>query len=122
MKEAIEGWNPQKVSSFCSQKGIEWIFNPQTTSHMGGVRKSGMFRSVRKILRAMLKEQVVSDEVLSTVMAEVVSTLNSRPLSRNSDSPQDEQPITSNHLLHLRSESASIRITAASVPGGKHNI
>ena len=122
MKEAIEGWNPQKVNSFCSQKGIEWIFNPPTTSHMGGVRKSGMFRSVRKILRAMLKEQIVSDEVLSTVMAEVVSTFNSRPLSRNSDSPQDEQPITSNHLLHMRSESASISITAASVPGGKHNI
>ena len=45
----------------------------------------------------------MSDEVLSTVMAEVVNILNSRPLSRNSDSPQDEQPITPNHLLHLRS-------------------
>ena len=102
LKEAIEGWNQQKVNSFCNQKGIEWIFNPPTASHMGGVWER-MIRSVRQILRAMLKEQIVSDEVLSTVMAEVVNILNSRPLSRNSDSPQDEQPITPNHLLHLRS-------------------
>ena len=64
----------------------------------------------------------MSDEVLSTVMAEVVNTLNSRPLSRNSDSSQDEQAITPNHLLHLRSCPSLPRITAASVPGGKHNI
>ena len=102
LKEAIEGWNQQKVNSFCNQKGIEWIFNPPTASHMGGVWER-MIRSVRQILRAMLKEQIVSDEVLSNVMAEVVNILNSRPLSRNSDSPQDEQPITPNHLLHLSS-------------------
>ena len=51
----------------------------------------------------MLKEQIVSDEVLSTGMAEVVNTLNSRPLSRNSDRPHDEQAITPNHLLHMSS-------------------
>ena len=50
----------------------------------------------------MLREQVVSNEVLSTVLAEVTNILNSRPLSRNSDSLLDEQPLTPNHLLHLR--------------------
>ena len=53
-------------------------------------------------MKAILKEQLVSDEVLSTVMAEAVSILNSRPLTRNSDSLLDEQPLTPNHLLHLR--------------------
>ena len=36
----------------------------------------------------------MSDEVLSTVMAKVVNVLNSRPFTRNSDSPQDDQPLT----------------------------
>ena len=61
-----------------------------------------MIRSVRQILRAMLKEQLVSDEVLLTVLAEVTNILNSRPLSRNSDSSLDKQPLTPNHLLRLR--------------------
>ena len=80
---------------------IAWIFNPPAASHMGGIWER-MICSVRQILRAMLREQVVSDEVLSTVLAEVTKILNSRPLSRNSDSPLDEQPLTPNHLLHLR--------------------
>ena len=61
-----------------------------------------MIRSVQQILKAILKEQLVSDEVLSTVMAEAVNILNSRPLTYNSDSPLDDQPLTPNHLLHLR--------------------
>ena len=80
---------------------IEWVFNLPAASHMGGIWER-MIHSVHQILRAMLKEQLVSDEVLSTVMAEVVNILNSRPLSRNSDSPLDEHPLTPNHLLHLR--------------------
>ena len=61
-----------------------------------------MIRSVRKILRALLKEQVVCDEVLSTVLTEATNILNSRPLRRNSDHPMDEEPLTANHLLQLR--------------------
>ena len=100
MKEAIEEWNQHKISNFCREKKIEWIFNPPSASHMGGAWER-MIRSVRQILKAILKEQLVSDEVLSTVMAEAVSILNSRPLTRNSDSALDEQPLTPNHLLHL---------------------
>ena len=60
-----------------------------------------MIHSVQQILKAILKEQLVSDEVLLTVMAEVVNILNSGPLTYNSDSSLDEQPLTPNHLLHL---------------------
>ena len=101
LKEAIEEWNQHKINNFCRQKKIEWIFNPPSASHMGGAWER-MIRSVRQILKAILKEQLVSDEVLSTVMAEAVNILNSRPLTRNSDSALDEQPLTPNHLLHLR--------------------
>ncbi|XP_068704306.1 uncharacterized protein [Montipora foliosa] len=47
---------------------------------MGGVWER-MIRSVRKILRALLGEQLVSDESLRTMMTEVQSILNSRPLT-----------------------------------------
>ena len=66
---------------------------------MGGAWEQ-MTRSRRQILKAILKEQLVSDEVLSTVMAKAMNILNSRPLTQNSDSTLDEQPLTPNHLLH----------------------
>jgi hypothetical protein len=68
---------------------------------MGGAWER-LIRSVRQILRALLKEQIVGDEVLLTVVAEATIILNSRPLTRNSDDPRDEIPLTPNHLLHLR--------------------
>lgn len=58
-------------------------------------------QTAKQVLRALLKEQVVTDEVLSTVMAEVVTIVDSRTLTRNSDSVLDDKPISPNHLLHL---------------------
>ena len=61
-----------------------------------------MIRSVRKILRCQLKEQVVTDEVLVTLMAEVEGILNARPLTPPSFYPDVDKPLTPNHLLLLR--------------------
>ena len=98
LKANIKGWNHQKIGRFYAQKGIEWIFNPPGGSHMGGAWE----RSARQILRALLKEQIVCDEVLSAVMAEATNILNSRPLTRNNNDSSDEEPLTPNHLLQLR--------------------
>ena len=61
-----------------------------------------MVQTTKRVLKSLLKEQIVTDEVLATVMAEAVNIVNSRPLTRNSDSDLDDQPLTLNHLLHLR--------------------
>lgn len=94
LKAFVDEWNQQRIDRFCAQRGIKWIVNPPGASHMEG--------AVRQILNVLLKEQVVNDEVLSTVMTEATNILNSRPLTRNSDDPTDEEPLTPNHLLQLR--------------------
>ena len=101
LKETIEEWNQHRIDGFCAQRGIQWIFNPPGASHMGGTWER-MIRSVRQILKVLLKEQVVCDEVLHTVLTEATNILNSRPLTRNSDDPKDEEPLSPNHLLQLR--------------------
>ena len=65
---------------------------------MGGVWQR-IIRSVRKVL----SEQLVSGEILRTLMAEVESILNGRPLTRNSDDPADMEPLTPNYLLLMQS-------------------
>ena len=48
---------------------------------------------MKRVLTALLKEQLVTDEALSTVVADVVGVVNSRPLTRNSDSVMDDEPL-----------------------------
>jgi len=68
---------------------------------MGGMWER-MIQTAKRVLKALLKEHVVTDEVLSAVMAEIVNIVNSRPLTCNSNSVSDDEPISPNHLLHLR--------------------
>ena len=75
LKACVDEWNQQRIDRFCAQRGIKWIFNSPGASHMGGAWER-MIRSVRQILKALLKEQVVNDEVLSTVMTEATNILN----------------------------------------------
>ena len=68
---------------------------------MGGVWER-VIRSIRKILTALLGQQLVNEEMLGTLMAEVQGILNSRPLTPVSSDPKDLEPLTPNHLLLLR--------------------
>ena len=80
MQGIMSDIDEHKVNKFCLQRDIKWLFNPPVASHMGGVWER-MIRSIRRILKATLKEQLVNDEVLSTVMAEAVYIINSNTQS-----------------------------------------
>ena len=36
LRTALQSFNDDKTHHYCSQKGIEWSFNPPLASHMGG--------------------------------------------------------------------------------------
>lgn len=102
MREALEKWNAQKIEEFLKQREIVWKFNPPAASSMGGVWER-IIRSIRYVLKSLLREQVTTDEVLTTLMTQVESILNSRPLTTCSDDPDDDVPLTPNHILLMRS-------------------
>jgi hypothetical protein len=47
----------------------------------------------------VLGNTTVNEEVLRTVLAEVMAILNARPLTHLSVDPEDESPLTPNHFL-----------------------
>ena len=61
-----------------------------------------MIRSIRRILGGLLGNQTLNDENCLTLMAEVESILNSRPLVPISFTDLEQEPLTPNHLLLLR--------------------
>ena len=73
---------PEKLSTY----EIDWRFNPPAASHMGGVWER-MVRSVKTCLQAVVGRQLLTDDVLLTVFAEVEHMVNSRPLTYVSSDP-----------------------------------
>ena len=82
------------------QRNIKWLFNPPSGSHFGGVWEQ-CIRTVRKILVALMKEQPLNDEGLTTLMCEVESIVNGRPIMKSFDDPSDSEALMPNHLLLL---------------------
>ena len=101
IKAALEKWNPDRIDNCLRERGIKWNFNPPHSSHAGGVWER-MIRSIRKILRALLGSQLVDDETLLTLMAEVEKILNDRPLTPPTSDSNDPEPLTPCKLLLLR--------------------
>jgi hypothetical protein len=61
-----------------------------------------MIKSAKLAMRIVLKERVVTQEVLSTVMTGVEALLNARPLTPVSSDPTEVDALTPNHFLHGR--------------------
>ena len=83
---------------------IEFVFNPPSASHFGGVfeRQIGF---IRKVLSGILLEQgsVLTEEGLITLLYEVAAILNCRPLSHINLSDSSCEPLSPNHLLTQKS-------------------
>ncbi len=98
LRLAVNEWNQSQIHEFLLQRNVDWKFNPPTGSHHGGVLER-CIRTVRQVMKALVREQTLDEESLHTLMCEVESIVNGRPITKLSDDPQDLEPLTPNHLL-----------------------
>lgn len=103
LKTALKDLDQSQIERKMQQNGITWIFNSPSASHQGGIWER-QIRSVRKILSALLKEQSLTDDSLYTLLCEVESIINGRPITMLSDNPHDLEPLTPNHLLLMKTQ------------------
>ncbi|XP_049329531.1 uncharacterized protein LOC125794101 [Astyanax mexicanus] len=101
LRDALKRWNMDQIERSLIQKGVKWTFNPPAGAHHGGIWER-IIRMVKRILSSITNQQSLDDEGLVTVMCEVESILNSRPLTTVSNDPNDLEPLTPNHLLQLK--------------------
>ncbi|XP_077976208.1 uncharacterized protein LOC144432057 [Styela clava] len=101
-ENSLKMWNDSQVHGYLRQKGITWHKSPPTGSNHGGAWER-MIRSIRRIFNAVTQGQTMTDEVFRTALIECESCLNSRPIIPVTFDPRDEEPLTPNHLLLLRS-------------------
>ena len=98
LRKCLLELNQTRVADAMSQQEIDWRFNPPASPHFGGVWER-VVRSAKRALEAIIGRDVITDEMLLTVMAEVEGLLNSRPLTHVSTDPNDLQALTPNHFL-----------------------
>ncbi|KAK3734280.1 hypothetical protein QZH41_015132, partial [Actinostola sp. cb2023] len=99
--ESIKKMDHDKLGRELIKRGCNWVFHPPGASHMSGVWER-LVRTVKRSLKAILGNSPMNDEVLSTVFTEAERIANSRPLTRNPLSPNDDDPLTPNHFLNIR--------------------
>lgn len=105
MKQALSEMDYSSIKQKLLQEKCEWIdfkFNTPASSHMGGSWER-MIRTIRSILNGILgsNRPNLNNDELNTLMCEVESVLNSRPLTAI-DQSNTLEPLTPNHLLTLK--------------------
>lgn len=93
------------VTSYLAQDSIEWSFIPPYSPNFGGLWESGV-RLTKFHLKRVLGNTILNFEEFSTLLAQIESILNSRPLSPLSSDPTDLNPLTPAHFLLGRASSA----------------
>ena len=111
LRQGLQEWNQERIEGELSERGDRWLFNAPTASHMGGAWER-QIRSVRRILSGLTREQVLTSEMLTTLLVTAEGIMNNRPLTPASSDPSDLESLTPNHLLIHR---------PASAPPGLHN-
>ena len=69
LRKTLKNWNREQIHDFLLQRRIDWSFNAPGASHFGSVWER-LIRSIRKILKGLCNEQVLTDESLNTLLCE----------------------------------------------------
>ena len=98
LKAAIKQLDQTNISTVMSKYKIDWQFNPPASPWMGGAWES-LIKSIKRALKAIVRDRLFTDEALHTFLCEVESILNHRPLTAVSDDIDDFESLTPYHFL-----------------------
>ena len=77
---------------------IKWHFIPPNAPHMGGLWEACV-KSVKYHLHRTMSNECLTFEEVVTLLTQIEACLNSRPITAQSNDPNDERPLTPAHFL-----------------------
>ncbi|XP_055585069.1 uncharacterized protein LOC129737925 [Uranotaenia lowii] len=88
----------EKMAREYAGEGIKWHFNPAGAPHFGGLWEAAV-RSAKHHFIRVLGDNPVNPEDFTTLLVQVEACLNSRPITSQSEDPNDLEPLTPGHFI-----------------------
>lgn len=110
----------EAFSNFCLQKSITFKFIPPSAPNFGGLWES-VVKSTKFHLKRVMANTKFTYEELSTLIIQIESILNSRPLCRLNDDVSELQMLTPSHFLIGENITAIPEPSLNDIPDGKLN-
>ncbi len=92
----------QEVSEFCSCQGISWKFIPGHAPHFGGLWEAAV-KGMKTHIKKVVSSVKLTFEEMYTVLTQIESCLNSRPLVPLPSDEDGVEALTPGHFLIGRS-------------------
>lgn len=117
LKELTSFFNQtaKDLSNFAAEIGIQWHFIPSLSPHFGGLWEAAV-KGTKHHLKRVLGDTKLTYEDYATVLTQIETILNSRPLSPLSTDPSDLEPLTPGHFLLGRNPTAVPSEDTSDVP------
>ncbi|XP_073964467.1 uncharacterized protein [Choristoneura fumiferana] len=87
-----------EISKYASENSINFQFSPAYSPHFNGLAE-GSVKSIKHHLKRVLALANLTYEEMNTLLVQIESILNSRPLTPLSSDPRDLVPLTPAHFL-----------------------
>ncbi|XP_029665914.1 uncharacterized protein LOC115237167 [Formica exsecta] len=88
----------RRIGEGLAAEKIEWHFNPPAAPNFGGLWEAAV-KAAKHHLRRVIGDARLTFEKMATLLAQIESCLNSRPLQALSDDPEDFEALTPGHFL-----------------------
>jgi hypothetical protein len=88
-----------EIIASCQKEGVQWSFIPPRSPNFGGIWESSIKIAKRLMKSEICTKQLTEDE-MHTVIRQVSTILNSRPITSLSSDPNDLEPLTPGHFIY----------------------
>ncbi|XP_035218794.1 uncharacterized protein LOC118192027 [Stegodyphus dumicola] len=98
LKSLFKDKSEEEIKGYLATEGINWHFNPPSTPHFGGLWEASV-KSLKYHLKRVVGKTILTYEEFFTLIVQIESVLNSRPLCPISNDPNDVEALTPAHFL-----------------------